>query len=135
MDAESTTVESARIPVIFSHSTTGYSSVVFCVFFDPSLPLMPGNVLWFLSELVSSERTTTEVTMPQRDGTGRQGQGPGMGGGVGQGGAGRGQGGGSSKGPGGNCICPSCGERVPHQLGTPCFEEKCPKCGTQMARE
>ncbi len=105
------------------------------VFFDPSLPLMPGNVLWFLSELVSSERTTTEVAMPQRDGTGRQGQGPGMGGGVGQGGAGRGQGGGSSKGPGGNCICPSCGERVPHQLGTPCFEEKCPKCGTVMTRE
>lgn len=105
------------------------------VFLDPSLPLMPGNVLWFLSELVSSERTTTEVTMPQRDGTGRQGQGPGIGGGIGQGGAGRGQGGGSSKGPGGNCICPSCGERVPHQLGTPCFEEKCPKCGTVMTRE
>jgi hypothetical protein len=23
---------------------------------------------------------------------------------------------------------------VPHQLGTPCFEQKCPKCGAAMTR-
>jgi hypothetical protein len=38
-------------------------------------------------------------------------------------------------GPGGNCVCPSCGEKVPHQQGTPCFNVKCPKCGTKMVRE
>jgi hypothetical protein len=38
-------------------------------------------------------------------------------------------------GPGGNCVCPSCGEKVPHQQGTPCYAMKCPKCGTNMTRE
>ncbi len=72
--------------------------------------------------------------MPQGDRTGPRGQGPGTGRGMG-GGGGRGRGGGSALGPGGNCICPSCGEKVPHQLGKPCFELKCPKCGTAMTRE
>jgi len=38
-------------------------------------------------------------------------------------------------GPGGYCVCPGCGEKVPHQLGTPCYTISCPKCGTRMARE
>lgn len=38
-------------------------------------------------------------------------------------------------GPGGNCVCPNCGERVPHQQGVPCYEVNCPKCGTKMTRE
>jgi len=38
-------------------------------------------------------------------------------------------------GPGGTCICPSCGEKVPHQLGTPCYALSCSKCGTKMVRE
>jgi len=38
-------------------------------------------------------------------------------------------------GPGGNCVCPSCGEKVPHKLGTPCYTLSCPKCGTKMIRE
>ena len=45
-------------------------------------------------------------------------------------GAGRGRRAGA--GPVGNCICPSCGTSVPHQAGIPCFEQKCPKCGTAM---
>jgi len=75
--------------------------------------------------------------MPQGDGTGPKGQGPGTGRGMGrgQGGGGRGQGGGFAAGPGGYCICPNCGERVSHQLGTPCYEQSCPKCGTTMTRE
>ena len=38
-------------------------------------------------------------------------------------------------GVGGNCICPKCGEWMPHQRGVPCQEERCPKCGAKMLRE
>ena len=37
-------------------------------------------------------------------------------------------------GPGGDCVCPNCGEKASHERGTPCFEVKCPKCGTPMTR-
>jgi hypothetical protein len=36
---------------------------------------------------------------------------------------------------GGNCICPKCGEQISHRRGTPCQEERCPKCDTKMLRE
>jgi len=74
--------------------------------------------------------------MPRGDGTGPRGQGPGTGRGMGRGqDGGRGQGGGFAAGPGGYCVCPNCGERVSHQLVTPCYEQSCPKCGTTMTRE
>ena len=38
-------------------------------------------------------------------------------------------------GPGGSCICPNCGYRTSHSRGNPCYNKKCPKCGTQMTRE
>ena len=38
-------------------------------------------------------------------------------------------------GPGGNCVCPRCGEKVPHKQGAPCYSVNCPKCGSKMARE
>lgn len=38
-------------------------------------------------------------------------------------------------GPGGNCICPSCGEKIPHEAGMPCRSVKCPNCGNFMIRE
>jgi len=72
--------------------------------------------------------------MPGGDKTGPQGQGAGTGRGMGSRGGGRGRGGGNAAGPGGDCICPNCGARVAHQLGTPCFEQKCPKCGATMTR-
>jgi len=78
--------------------------------------------------------------MPRGDGTGPLGMGPGsgrrMGGGGGMG-MGRGQGrmGGFALGPGGNCVCPSCGKTVPHQQGVPCMQMKCPACGAAMTRE
>ena len=73
--------------------------------------------------------------MPRGDGTGPRGQGPGTGRGMGRGGGGQGQGGGFAAGPGGYCVCPNCGERATHQTGSPCYEQKCPKCGTAMTRE
>jgi hypothetical protein len=67
--------------------------------------------------------------------------GRGGGGGRGQGG-GRGRGGGPGRmggskaaGPGGNCVCPACGHKRTHQIGKPCYQIKCPKCGTNMTRE
>jgi hypothetical protein len=41
---------------------------------------------------------------------------------------------GSSMGPGGKCVCPTCGTEVNHQIGVPCSDIKCPKCGTSMVR-
>jgi len=61
--------------------------------------------------------------MPNRDGTGSRG-----------GGGGR-MGGPYSAGPGGNCVCPKCGNSVPHQQGQPCNQKNCPNCGTEMTRQ
>lgn len=88
--------------------------------------------------------------MPFGDGTGPRGQGPGtgrgMGGagrGMGRGGRGMGQGGGRGMGGGnrpgagpvGNCVCPNCGARAPHQRGVACYSVNCSKCGAKMVRE
>ena len=51
----------------------------------------------------------------------------------GRGGRGR-QPGGFGLGPEGECLCPNCGNRVPHQRGIPCYEHRCPKCGTPKTR-
>ena len=37
-------------------------------------------------------------------------------------------------GPGGECVCPACGAKAPHQTGVPCTEQKCPACGQSMIR-
>jgi hypothetical protein len=81
--------------------------------------------------------------MPRGDGTGPRGQGTGRGTGRGRGGgAGRsigkgvGRMGGTSPGagPGGQCVCPACGATIAHQVGTPCYNASCPKCGVKMVR-
>lgn len=34
----------------------------------------------------------------------------------------------------GGCVCPSCGAKVSHQTGTPCYNISCPQCGISMVR-
>jgi len=52
-------------------------------------------------------------------------------------GGGRGAGGGNKpgSGPGGFCVCPNCGKKVPHVAGERCKDKKCPDCGTTMMRD
>ena len=58
-----------------------------------------------------------------------------QGGGRGQGrGGGRGRMGGRGLGPSGYCVCPSCGTKVPHRRGIPCYQTTCPRCGAKMNR-
>jgi len=74
--------------------------------------------------------------MPRGDGTGPYGQGPGTGRGLGRArGMGRMGGNRPGAGPSGNCMCPSCGTKIPHQAGVPCYNLGCPKCGAMMIRE
>jgi hypothetical protein len=70
-----------------------------------------------------------------RRGGGKGGARGGQGAGRGGGGLGRGGGNKPGSGPGGNCLCPKCGHRTPHQVGQRCIELACPKCGAQMIRE
>jgi hypothetical protein len=35
----------------------------------------------------------------------------------------------------GYCICPDCGHKVDQVTGKLCSQQKCPMCGTHMARE
>lgn len=66
-----------------------------------------------------------------------RGSGRGRGQGVGSGGGGgRGRGGGNKpgSGPAGTCVCPSCGHSQPHQVGIPCYNIKCPKCGATLVK-
>jgi len=48
---------------------------------------------------------------------------------------GRGRMGGSlAAGPGGSCVCSKCGHTVTHEVGSPCYDLECPKCGAPMTR-
>ena len=38
-------------------------------------------------------------------------------------------------GAGGFCLCPRCGEKIPHIRGERCIEQRCPKCNSKMIRE
>jgi len=63
----------------------------------------------------------------------QQTQGRGLGLGRGRG-AGRGRMSGFAAGPSGECVCPKCGAKTPHKTGVPCYQQKCPKCGSSMTR-
>ena len=75
--------------------------------------------------------------MPRGNGMGPVGQGQGYGRGQERGqnqGKGLGRGNRSGAGIGGSCVCPSCGEKVPHPMGVPCNSIDCPKCSAAMVR-
>jgi len=72
--------------------------------------------------------------MPGGDGTGPFGGGSGTGRGMGLGG-GRMGGNRPGSGPSGNCVCPSCGTKLPHRVGVACYSVNCPKCGAKMVKE
>ncbi len=40
-------------------------------------------------------------------------------------------------GPGGVCVCtnPDCAHEAAHLAGVPCYQQKCPKCGSPMIRK
>jgi len=69
--------------------------------------------------------------VPQRRGFG-QGIGQGQNRGLGRMGGNRL---GAGAGGDGNCVCPNCGTKVPHQRGVPCYSLACPQCGAKMIRE
>ncbi len=73
--------------------------------------------------------------MPRGDSTGPFGQGLETGRGLGRSrGMGKMRGNRPGAGPSGNCVCPSCGASVPHQVGVPCYDLACPRCGVKMVR-
>jgi predicted Fe-Mo cluster-binding NifX family protein len=105
-----------------------------------------GAVEDVLAGFLNGELPSPEFLMPGCRGRRRQTQqgrnmmargfGMGSGGGRGRGaGGGRGRMGGPfAAGPGGECVCPKCGEKAPHTVGKPCIQMACPKCGTPMTR-
>jgi len=56
----------------------------------------------------------------------------GRGGGAGTG-PGR-MGGDKAAGPGGKCVCPSCGHTETHARAVPCYKKRCTECGGVMTR-
>lgn len=102
------------------------------------IPVQPGTKIRdAVQSFISGKlRTVSAPTAPMHTGTGFFPGMPGMGiGRRGGGGRGRGRMGGFGLGPSGFCVCPSCGFRSPHVMGTPCFRQTCPQCGSRMTRE
>ena len=83
---------------------------------------------------VKVRQLVRRLVMQRRGAKGSRGDDAGRGAGK-RGRGGRGQKGGFGGGSGGECVCPSCGKRTPHERGVPCIEVSCPECGTAMTRE
>jgi len=71
---------------------------------------------WMIKEMKETLRTKKGRTMN------KEAQ-PGFGGGP------------YAAGPGGTCVCTSCGHEEKHEAGQSCRSKKCPKCGASMARK
>jgi predicted Fe-Mo cluster-binding NifX family protein len=102
-----------------------------------------GTVDEVLQAFLHGDLARPAFAMPGCQGRrGKGGKGMRRGFGVRSGGNGRGRGRGGhggmgrpfAAGPGGQCVCPNCGEKSPHTQGQPCNQMLCPKCGTPMTR-
>lgn len=105
-----------------------------------------GKVEEVLGAFLNGDLTRHAFVMPGCQGWRRQGgnvmprgmgMGSGRGGGRGRGAGGAGcgrMGGPPTAVPGGQCVCPNCGEKVPHTQGQPCSQRVCPRCGVKMTR-
>lgn len=106
------------------------------------IPVQPGTkIVDAVQSFISGKlRPISVPTAPMHSGTSFASGTPGIGTSMGMGmrrggGEGRGRMGGFGAGPGGSCLCPRCGYRTPHVMGTPCFQQICPQCGSKMIRE
>jgi len=41
----------------------------------------------------------------------------------------------TGQGPGGYCVCPQCGYKIPHERGMPCSSLQCPNCKIPLERQ
>lgn len=104
------------------------------------VPVQPGTKIEdAVQSFISGKlRPISAPTAPMHSGIGFAPGPPGVGTGMGMGrggGRGRGRMGGFGAGRGGFCVCPSCGFRALRVIGTPCFQQICPQCGSKMTRE
>lgn len=82
------------------------------------VPFMAGETGEMIRALLRGQLRNAVHAMPGCGGRRRRGQ----------------QGGATGRGPGGTCVCPSCGHEEPHRQGTPCTRIRCQQCGAALVR-
>lgn len=99
------------------------------------IPFVTGPQAEVLATLVAGRLQSESRALPARRFDGRRGRG------AGRSGLEAGVPGESDEpvprrrmGPGGACVCPSCGFEEPHQQGVPCTRRRCPQCGQALIR-
>jgi len=90
------------------------------------MPFVAGDLETVIRAWLAGRLPDVALLMPGCGRLGRRGQGAGCIAGNAGKGIGR---------PGGTCVCPGCGHRVPHVRGVPCAGRQCPVCGAEMKRD
>jgi len=110
----------------------GYPAPQYChEYIHPLLYICPPQKGYGYRIRYNSIPVSSVLTAPMQGGVGALSL---SGGRRGGGGGGRGRMRGFAAGPGGSCVCPRCGYSMPHVVGTPCYQQICPKCGSRMTR-